>query len=194
MDRRSRLVQLPWYQCDSAGAACVGVAGGTGAVYTARNEDVGHTIRVRVHAKNPKGTGSATSGPTDLIAQPTGTTATVPVTSVSLPNQLIVGGNQFVPSVINSTAPFVVRFKVTESKGRTVSGASSMPDRAARRAHPPRRRGHDRRGRHCDDHVHADGETAEEWRDPVLVRARKPGNNPLAGISSRHLVQVKVHR
>jgi hypothetical protein len=183
-----------WYQCDSAGAACVGVAGGTGAVYTARNEDVGHTIRVRVHAKNPKGTGSATSGPTDLIAQPTGTTATVPVTSVSLPNQLIVGGIQFVPSVINSTAPFAVRFKVTESKGRTVSGvlvyAIALPYGLIRPA--------------GEVTTGADGiatitftptaKLPKSGSIQFFVRARKPGDNPLAGVSSRRLVQVKVRR
>ena len=181
-----------WYQCDSAGAACVGVAGGTGAVYTARNEDVvGDPASTRRTRRAPA---RSTSGPSDLIAQPTGSTATVPVTSVSLPNQLVVGGIQFVPSVINSTAPFVARFKVTESKGRTVSGvlvyAIALPYGLIRPA--------------GEVTTGADGiatitftPTAKLPKSGAIqffVRARKPGDNPLAGVSSRRLVQVKVRR
>jgi hypothetical protein len=183
-----------WYQCDSAGGACVAAPGATGAVFTARNEDVGHTIRVRVAARNPKGTGAATSAATDLIAQPTGSTATVPVTSVSLPNQLTIGGIQFIPAVINSNNSFTARFKVTESKGRTVSGALvyaiALPYGLIRPA--------------AEVMTGADGvatitftpSKALPRRGSIqfFVRARKPGDNLLAGVSSRRLIQVTIRR
>jgi hypothetical protein len=183
-----------WYQCDSAGAGCNAVAGATGAVYTARNEDVGHTIRVRVTARNPKGSGSAASSASDLIAQPTGSTATVPVTSVSLPNQLTVGGIQFVPSVISSNAPFVARFKVTESKGRTVSGALvyaiALPYGLIRPA------GEVTTGADGVATITFAPSKALPRRGAIqfFVRARKPGDNLLAGVSSRRLVQVTIRR
>ena len=183
-----------WYQCDSAGAGCNAVAGATGAVYTARNEDVGHTIRVRVTARNPKGSGSAASSASDLIAQPTGSTATVPVTSVSLPNQLTVGGIQFVPSVISSNAPFVARFKVTESKGRTVSGALvyaiALPYGLIRPA------GEVTTGADGVATITFTPSKALPRRGAIqfFVRARKPGDNLLAGVSSRRLVQVTIRR
>jgi hypothetical protein len=183
-----------WYQCDSAGSGCNVVAGATAAVYTARNEDVGHTIRVRVTARNPKGSSSSTSSATDLIAQPTGSTATVPVTSVSLPNQLTVGGIQFIPSVIRSIAPFVARFKVTESKGRTVSGALvyaiALPYGLIRPV------GEVTTGADGVATITFTPTQALPKRGSIqfFVRARKPGDNPLAGVSSRRLVQVTIRR
>lgn len=182
-----------WLQCDSAGAACANVSGATGQVFTARNEDVGKTIRVRVSARNPKGTSDATSAQTDLIAQPTGNTASVPVASVSLPNRLNVSV-QFVPSVLRSAAPFSARFKVTESKNRTVSGALvyavALPYGLVRPA--------------AEVTTGANG-TAVITFTPTkalprrgalqfFVRVRKPGENLLAGVSNRRLVQVLLRR
>lgn len=183
-----------WYQCDSAGSGCNGVAGATGAVFTARNEDVGHTIRVRVTARNPKGSSSSASSATDLIAQPSGSTATVPVTSISLPNQLTLGSVEFVPTVINSNAPFVARFKVTESKGRTVSGALvyaiALPYGLIRPA------GEVTTGADGWASITFAPTQALPKRGSIqfFVRARKPGDNLLAGVSSRRLVQVTVRR
>jgi hypothetical protein len=163
-------------------------------VFTARNEDVGHTIRVRVVARNPKGSTAATSGQTDLIAQPTGNTASVPVSSVSLPNQLTVATAQFVPSVLRSTAPFEARFKVTESKNRTVSGALvyaiALPYGIIRPA------GEVTTGADGWATIVFHPTKALPRRGSVqfFVRARKPGDSLLAGVSNRRLVQVLVRR
>lgn len=182
-----------WVQCDSSGAACNAVAGATGQVFTARNEDVGKTIRVQVTARNPKGSNTATSAQTDLIAQPTGNTASVPVSSVSLPNRLSVSA-QFLPSVLRSAAPFTARFKVTEAKNRTVSGALvyalALPYGIVRPA--------------GEVTTAADGTAVITFRPTAafprrgavqfFVRVRKPGENLLAGVSNRRLVQVLVRR
>jgi hypothetical protein len=182
-----------WLQCDSAGNACANVSGATGQVFTARNEDVGRTIRVRVGARNPRGTGGATSAQTDLIAQPTGNTASVPVASVSLPNRLNVAA-QFLPLVVRTNAPFAARFTVTESKNRAVSGALvyaiALPYGLVQPA--------------GEVQTAADG-TAVITFTPTkafpkhgavqfFVRVRKPGENLLAGVSNRRLVQVLVRR
>jgi hypothetical protein len=182
-----------WYQCDPAGAACANVSGATGQVFTARNEDVGKTIRVRVAARNPRGTGAATSAQSDLIAQPTGNTASVPVASVSLPNRLNVSA-QFLPTVVRTNAPFSARFTVTESKGRAVSGALvyaiALPYGLVRPA--------------GEVTTGADGSAVITFTPTkafprhaavqFFVRVRKPGENVLAGVSNRRLVQVLVRR
>jgi hypothetical protein len=182
-----------WIQCDPSGSACANVSGATGQVFTARNEDVGRTIRVRVGARNPRGTGAATSAQTDLIALPTGNTASVPVASVSLPNRLNVSA-QFLPTVVRTNAPFSARFNVTEAKNRAVSGALvyaiGLPYGLVRPA--------------GEVTTGADG-TAVITFTPTkafpkhgavqfFVRVRKPGENVLAGISNRRLVQVLVRR
>jgi hypothetical protein len=182
-----------WVQCDSTGAACNAIAGATGQVFTARNEDVGKTIRVQVTARNPKGSNTATSAQTDLIAQPTGNTASVPVSSVSLPNRLSVSV-QFLPSVLRSAAPFTARFKVREAKNRTVSGALvyalALPYGIVLPA--------------GEVTTGADGTAVITFRPTsafprrgavqFFVRVRKPAENLLAGVSNRRLVQVLVRR
>jgi hypothetical protein len=182
-----------WLQCDSAGAACITVSGATGQVFTARNEDVGKTIRVRVGARNSRGTNAATSAQTDLIAQPNGNTASVPVTSVSLPNRLNVSV-QFLPAVLRSAAPFTAHFKVTEAKNRTVSGALvyaiALPYGLVQPA--------------GEATTSADGSAVITFTPTkaflrrgalqFFVRVRKPGESLLAGVSNRRLVQVLVRR
>src|SRR3954452_156332 len=182
-----------WYQCDPAGAACATVSGATGQVFTARNEDVGKTIRVRVAARNPRGSNAATSAQTDLIAQPTGNTASVPVASVSLPNRLNVSAS-FLPTVVRTGAPFTARFTVTEAKGRTVSGALvyaiALPYGLVRPA------GEVQTGADGTAILTFTPTKAFPKRAAVqfFVRVRKPGENVLAGVSNRRLVQVLVRR
>jgi hypothetical protein len=182
-----------WLQCDSSGAACNTVAGATAQVFTARNEDVGKTIRVRVAARNPRGANAATSAQTDLIAQPNGNTASVPVSSVSLPNRLNVSV-QFLPAVLRSAAPFTARFKVTEAKNRTVSGALvyaiALPYGLVQPA--------------GEVTTGADGSAVITFTPTkafprraalqFFVRVRKPGESLLTGVSNRRLVQVLVRR
>jgi hypothetical protein len=57
-----------WKRCDSAGANCASIAGGTAARYVLGSSDVGKRLRVTVTASNGAGSGSATSNPTELVA------------------------------------------------------------------------------------------------------------------------------
>ncbi len=56
-----------WSRCDASGASCSDIAGATGASYPLGAGDVGHTVRVRVSARNAAGSVSATSGRSALI-------------------------------------------------------------------------------------------------------------------------------
>jgi hypothetical protein len=60
-----------WERCDSAGGGCAAISGATSKQYTVTSADVGHRLRVKVTATNAGGSGSATSGPTDVV-QPSG--------------------------------------------------------------------------------------------------------------------------
>ena len=61
-----------WRRCNSAGAACVAIAGARGTTYTLRSQDVGHTIRVVERASNVAGRSAVTSKATSVVqAQPT---------------------------------------------------------------------------------------------------------------------------
>jgi hypothetical protein len=57
-----------WMRCNSEGFSCVNISGATGSQYTTSSEDVNHTLRVVVTAKNSEGTKSATSAAGAVIA------------------------------------------------------------------------------------------------------------------------------
>jgi RHS repeat-associated protein len=56
-----------WESCNTAGESCTSISGATGSSYTIAHEEVGHTIRVKVTAKNSAGEASATSGATVVV-------------------------------------------------------------------------------------------------------------------------------
>jgi hypothetical protein len=180
-----------WQRCDAQGNACATVTGGQ--VYQVTAADVGLRLRGVVSARNSLGSSTAVSPPTAVVLSAAGTTA-LAITSVALPDRLVVDRIEFAPSVLRSRAPFVARFHVAELRGLSVSGALvyvvGVPF-----------------GRVLDVPEAATG--PDGWislqlvptkRLPLVrgaslvlfVRARKPGENLLAGVSTRRLVQVRV--
>jgi hypothetical protein len=195
-----------WQLCDKSGANCKDIAGATGSTYGVRSGDKDNTIRVQVTAKNLVGSTTANSAVTDAISTGTPTTSTptpvgiggaISVTAISLPNRLVISQIQFTPRVItNRSQPIVARFKVTEAnQGKAVAGALvyalAVPSNQVTRV--------------------AEVQTASNgWatvtfqprqalpmkagaRVNFFVRARKSGENPLAGVSTRRLVSVGIH-
>ena len=57
-----------WSRCDSRGNACAAIGGAAAQGYTLTTADIGHTVRVKVTATNADGTGTATSGPSAIVA------------------------------------------------------------------------------------------------------------------------------
>ena len=180
-----------WLRCDSAGANCGALAGATAKTYRVGADDVGSTLRVRVTAKNAVGSGSATSGATAGVSTGTGGSA-IPVSTISLPDRLTVSGIKFEPSVLRSRGTFTARFTVTDSRGRRVSGALvyviGLPY------------GWVSQGREAPTDANGTATivmsaTAKVPRRGAIVffvRARKPGEPLLGGISTRRLVQLTV--
>ena len=198
-----------WRRCDATGASCSNISGSGGDTYTLTSADVGNTVRFQVGAQNADGRTFASSAATAVIAAaPTTTTTTtttattttpastgvVQVASVSLPDLLMISGVSFSPSVITSRNSFQARFRVTTLAGNPVEGALvyelGLPYGWVQNG-PEQPTG-------------ADGwatiTVVPTAQLPVghagalvmFVRARKPGDNLLAGVSARRLVQVSL--
>jgi hypothetical protein len=194
-----------WARCDSGGTNCRPIGGATKSNYVLTVADVGHRLIVQVKAQNSRGAGYANSIPTNIVAAarpvpaakpPLRPTGSVPVGSVSLPDRLVIDQVRFAPSRIRSRRqPLVARFHVRETRGgKSVSGALvyavAVPFNRLSAA----------------SEVTTDGSgwatvsfrvlptfpLKKGYLVVMFVRARKPGGTPLAGISTRRLVSVRV--
>jgi hypothetical protein len=57
-----------WQRCDADGSNCGDITGATSMTYTLRSADLGFRLRVQVTARNDKGSSTASSGVTVIIA------------------------------------------------------------------------------------------------------------------------------
>lgn len=197
-----------WRRCDKDGGSCSDISGATDPTYTMKSVDVGNTLRVAVTARNTSGSDTATSVPTAVVTAaapvpaPTGcvktvsSAAAVDVADVTAPARLVVDRTQLQPDVVHhGTQQVIMRFHVSDTCGRSVKGAYvyatsvpfnqlSIPDEQPTGA---------------DGWVELDSRTlsgfpvsARQQLLVLFVRARKPGEDLLAGISTRRLVSVRV--
>ena len=118
----------------------------------------------------------------------------VPVSSVSLPDRLVISGFSSTP-FRNRTDPVTLRIRVSDTRGRLVQGAlvyaaavpfgrvTTAPETAT-----------DSNGI-VTLSVRATSrlELIDGFAVQFFLRARKPGDNVLAGVSSRRLVQVGIN-
>jgi hypothetical protein len=189
-----------WLRCDAAGNNC----GTIGSASTQRltSADIGHRIRVAVSATNQFGSsGGATSVPTAVVTSslpggavklPNGQIS-LPVETVLSPQRLVITGVAFVPSRLHTRAAFIGRFRVTDTRGYVIRGALvyaiGLPYGWVRSA---------------PEVITATNGWATIQFFPTslmplrraalvfFVRARKGGENLLAGVSSRRLVQLGI--
>jgi hypothetical protein len=195
----STTYSFQWQRCNASGAACVTIAGATGQTYVIQTADVGNRARVVVTARNADGSTVANSGVTAAITSKTtqGTTTgtTVAVASVNLPDRLVVDQVKFQPNPVRTVGPITARFHIKETQqGKSVSDALvyaiGLPY----------------------SRVTVPGEVktdAQGWATMTFspaklfprkgyitffVRARKGGDDVLAGVSTRRLVQITVNR
>jgi hypothetical protein len=185
-----------WLRCDAAGGNCGAIAGATAQTYKLTAADAGHTVRVNVTGKNARGESTAASDPTAVVA-PAKTTqgaTRLNVADVALPDRLIVDRIQYSANPVRSRAPFTARFHVVDTKGLPIQGALvytvGLPYSYLQRAPEVP----------TDANGWATMTLRPTARMPLhrggaivmFVRARKPGDNLLAGVSTRRLVQVRV--
>lgn len=186
-----------WQRCNSTGAACINISGATNQTYVVQLADVGNRVRVVVTARNADGANSANSATTDVVTakgtQGTTTGATVSASNVSLPDRLVIDQVKFTPNPVPTRQSITARFHVKETVG-----GKSVTDALVYSIGLPYSR------------VTVPGEVktdATGWAtvtyNPAkffptrgyitfFVRASKPGDDPLAGVSTRRLVQVTI--
>jgi len=187
-----------WLRCNPGGGNCVAIPAATAQTYTVTAGDVGSTLRVSVTGRNSQGSSTATSAQTALV-----TTAPAPapgssrnVSAVSLPDRLLIDSVQFTPNPVRSrTAPINVRVRVLDTRGFAIQDAlvflRSTP--VVTNTPPEGRTG-------ADGWVtfnvlpQTDFPVRRGYSVQFFVRARKTGDNPLAGVSTRRLVQVATTR
>jgi hypothetical protein len=192
-----------WLRCDQDGGSCAQISGATDSTYTLKSVDRDNTLRVRVTATNSSGSSSATSVPTAVVkAAPTppvtgcpSGSGTLGVGSISAPARLNVDQMQINPSTITfGTRSVVMRFHVSAC-GNPVQGALvyatvvpygqfGVPNEQAT--------GSD--GWATVDFSALTGFPVSQKQRLIVtfVRARKPGDSVLGGISTRRLVSFHV--
>jgi hypothetical protein len=194
-----------WRRCDTSGGNCSNIVGATSQTYTLSSADQGRTIRVVVTGTNAVGTAMATSvptavvqaatppGPAGQIKLPNGTTS-IPATSVALPARLIIDRVRFSPSLVRSRdGAITARFRVSDTRGFVVRGAlvfvRSTPILTS--TPPEQQTGQDGTVT-FQLFPRADFPLRDGYNVQFFVRARKTGDNLLAGVSTRRLVQVRT--
>jgi hypothetical protein len=188
-----------WQRCNSAGSACVNISGATKDTYGVVSADVGNRIRVVVVARNTDGATGANSAPTNVVAdkgtQGSQTGSTIAVGSVNPPDRLVIDDVKFDPNPVRTVGQITARFHVKETQqGKSVSDALvyaiGLP---YSRVTVP-----------AEVKTGSDGWATMTFSPAkffprkgyitFFVRARKSGDDLLAGVSTRRLVQITVNR
>jgi hypothetical protein len=191
-----------WVRCDSGGNNCGNIDKATDTKYKVGNDDIGHTLRVVVTAQNKEGTTAATSAQTAVVSNPGPTGAiklgngkiSIPASTVTLPQRLVIDGVQFQPRSLPTRAPFLARFHVSDTRGYSVRDALvyalGLPYAWVKGGTEVR--------------TAQDGwatiTVTPSAKLPIhkghalvmFVRARVEGQDVLAGTSSRRLVQIRT--
>jgi len=207
-----------WRRCDKDGGSCSTISGAEAKTYVLKTVDKDNTLRIRVTAHNADGTATATSVPTAVVsaapaATPTTTTTAqgsaspgangcpsgsgaVPVSNVSLPARLLVDRFSVNPAVLHrSTSSLTLQVHVSNTCGQSVTGAlvyaTAVPfDQFS----IPSEQQTDGNGMATLTMNQLKGFPAARNQRllVMMLRARKPGENVLAGISTRRLVSTRV--
>lgn len=185
-----------WSRCDATGAACLAIGGATAKIYTVTSEDVGHTLRVTVTARNAGGSASATSAATAVVPSsgcPTAT-GTIPVTALAPPERLQVASASLAPTLTRSTNTIRIRVVIQACDTRPVQGATvfATPIPYNQFAATQGTTGAD--GSVILTEGRRSGFPAARHQRllAVFVRASKPGDPALGGVSSRRVVAFHI--
>jgi hypothetical protein len=189
-----------WQRCDENGASCAAISGATQNTYVLKQADGGSTLRVVVTATNADGKDTATSVPTAVVGttQNTGCpsgTGTIQVADLSPPARLMIEQQVTNPSTITrSTSQLVAHSRITACGGRPVQGALVLVTVVP----------YDQFGGQ-EQPTGADGTvditlnrqkgfpvSSKQQLLVMFIRARKSGEDVLAGVSNRRLVSFPV--
>jgi hypothetical protein len=195
-----------WRQCDSSGSNCNPISGATGTTYVIASGDVGHTLKVAVTATDATGPNTVASSATSVVtAAPTApvtgcpndkSTAPINVSEVSQPARLLIDKQESRPSVITRrTSTIVLRFHVSACSGRSIVGAlvyqTATPYQQFSISEQPT--GSDGWATLTLHRLSRFPASSSQRLLVVFVRARKPSEDLLGGISTRRLVSFRVN-
>jgi hypothetical protein len=178
-----------WARC--TGAACLGISGATSRIYTVTAADVGHTLRVSVTARNASGAASATSAATAIVPTSGCPSATGPIAVTALvpPERLEIARASISPALTRSTNTIRIRVVIQACDTRPVQGATvfATPIPYNQFATAQGTTGTD--GSVTLTAARRSGFPAATHQRllAVFVRASKPGDPALGGVSSRRV-------
>ena len=195
-----------WRRCDKTGGSCVSISGGTASTYTVLGSDGGHTLRAAVTAKNREGTDSATSLATAVVPATTpppvsnnGCPAnkslkTAPIADLAPPARTQIEAFDVLSGPVNErTQTFTLKVRVGSTCGVNIKGASVYVTAVPYNQFTI-----------PDEELTGDDGTAtlvfrrdanfpasdQQQQLTLFIRATKPGEDPLAGVSTRRLVAI----
>jgi hypothetical protein len=201
-----------WMRCDQNGGSCSNISGANGATYVLTSADVGNTIRFKVQATNSAGSTFASSVPSAVIrkaaapppppppAPATGCPAgngPANVNDVKAPARLILDAQQAQPSVVTGgTQQIILRYHVSDTCGQAVVGAlvyvTAVP--FGQLSIPPEQAtGNDGWAELSLRTLAGFPVSRHQQLIALFVRARKSGENLLAGVSTRRLFSLRVN-
>ncbi len=197
-----------WYRCDSNSNNCSPITGEIGPTRIVDSGDVGNRLKVRVTATNSSGANAADSSTTAVITSngggggglPPGAIKlpdgkiSIPATSVPADARLIIDAVKFNPSPIRArNTPVEVSVYVTDTRGYVVRDAlvfvRSVPILTST---PPELATAQNGWAIFQVLPRADFPLKAGFSVQFFVRARRTGDNPLAGVGTRRLVQVRT--
>jgi hypothetical protein len=189
-----------WLLCDATGAGCRPLSGATANSYIAQSADLGSTLRVEVTATNAGGSASSTSQQTSVVATATGcpgvpSDQAVDISSVTLPAHLQVATFTPLDSITGRLQTLRVTFRITDTCGHPVRGAELYATAVpyGQVSIPPIEKTDD--GGYATLFFHREQGFPANSKQQLLVlfvRATKPGDSLLAGISARRLISLPV--
>jgi uncharacterized protein YukE len=195
-----------WQTCDANGNGCKDISGETKQTYVVQKGDTGNTLRVRVTATNASGSTAATSGQSGQIGAATGSNgcgtpaaggSSVQVTDVASPARLQITSFFSNPRVIpGSFSSFQLQVHIADTCGHAVQGAAVYATAVPfNQVSIPSQQMTDSSGNTTLQFNRMQGFPAAKKQQLMVlfVRASKPGDNILAGISTRRLVSLRVN-
>lgn len=195
-----------WQRCGNTGSGCAGISGANKQLYDVKGQDVGHTLRVRVTAKNADGSATDTSAPTAVVTPaapapaPTGCpagTGPINVTDLSPPARLNLDNFSSTPSTLGrNVGTLSMRIHVSACGNRPVSGAlvyaAAVPFNQFSVA-PEAQTGADGWATINETQLTGYPASSRQGLLAVFLRARKASDPELGGISTRRLVSFNVN-
>jgi len=192
-----------WSRCDENGGSCAAISGATANTYALKQVDAGNTLRDTVTATNTDGSRESTSVPTAVVTttpQPAATgcpggTGAIDAKDVTPPARLQIDQQITSPSlIVGSTSQIVAHFRITACSGRPVQNALVLVQVVPydQFSGPETTTAADGTVNITLNRQKGYPVSGKQQLLVMFVRARKAGEDVLAGISNRRLVSFPI--